>query len=137
MKPSSSTLWIFFNLTLGAVAGATLGWGPLAAPRPLVAVLALAGAAVGAAIGVWSRPRPRRRYVGWGHGGIVLFVTLATLIPLYRIGAIAPPGETRAANFARLQRALDYAYPYFELKGGGSGRAVRPLRAPGRGRGQR
>ncbi|HNS02406.1 MAG TPA: S41 family peptidase [Anaerolineae bacterium] len=117
MKPSYSILWIFFNLTLGAIAGAALGWGPLAAPLPLIPGLALAGAAVGVAIGVWSRPRPRRRYVGWGHGGILLFVALATLIPLYRIGAIAPPGETRAANFARLQRALDYAYPYFELKG--------------------
>lgn len=41
----------------------------------------------------------------------------AALIPLYRIGAIAPPAESYAVNFQRFRRALDYAYPYFEAKG--------------------
>ncbi len=117
MKPSRVFLWILLNLALGLAGGVTLGWGPLAAPAPIIVALGLAGALLGAGIGRWSRPAARRRIVWAGHGLILLAVALATLIPLYRIGALTPPGETRAANFERLWRALDYAYPYFEQKG--------------------
>ncbi|MFQ3662883.1 MAG: S41 family peptidase [Chloroflexaceae bacterium] len=117
MKPSRAFLWVLFNLALGLAGGVTLGWGPLAAPAPVIVALGLAGALLGAGIGRWSRPVARRRIVWAGHGLILLAVALAALIPLYRIGALALPGETRAANFARLWHALDYAYPYFEQKG--------------------
>ncbi len=117
MKSSRATLWILFSLALGAAAGGLLGWGPLGASASLVVALGAAGGLAGGLIGAWSRPRPRRRYVWWGNGAILLILAAATAIPLYRIGRIAPPGESRMANYARLQRALDYAYPYFELKG--------------------
>ncbi len=117
MPTFRSQLWLLFNLILGAAAGVALGWGPLAAPAPLVVALGLAGALLGAGIGWWSRPRARRRIVWAGHGLILLAVALAALIPLYRIGMIAPPGESYRANFQRLWRALNYAYPYFEEKG--------------------
>ena len=42
---------------------------------------------------------------------------MAVLIPSYRVGMIAMPGETWEGNFRRLWRAMDYAYPYFEQKG--------------------
>lgn len=109
--------WPLFNLTLLGAAAAAVGWGPLAAPAAVIVALGLAGAAIGAAIGWWSRPSARRRIVWAGHALILLAVALAALIPLYRIGALAPPGETRTANFQRLRRALDYAYPYFAAKG--------------------
>lgn len=109
--------WLLLNTVLLAAGGVALGWGPLAAPMPVIVALGLAGALLGARIGRWSRPRARRRIVWMGHGVIVLIVALAALIPLYRIGMIAPPGESYGANFQRLWRALDYAYPYFELKG--------------------
>ena len=117
MKPFRATLWIVFNLALGLAAGVALGWWPLAAPAPVSAALGLAGALVGAGVGWWSQPAARRRIVWAGHGLILLSVALAAAIPLYRIGALTPPGETRSANFRRLWRALDYAYPYFREKG--------------------
>ncbi|GEM_PF-6895641 len=116
MKSLRATLWIVFNLALGLAAGVALGWGPLAAPAPVIVALGLAGALVGAGIGRWAGTQARRRAVWAGHGLILLAAALAALIPFYRVGALAPPGETRAANFQRLWRALDYAYPYFQEK---------------------
>jgi carboxyl-terminal processing protease len=46
-----------------------------------------------------------------------LAAVAAALVPLYRIGVILPPTGNRGANFERLWRAMDYAYPYFEEKG--------------------
>lgn len=116
MKPSRETLWILFNLALGFAAGLLVGWGPLGASTSMVVVLGLTGGLAGALLGAWSHFRPRRRYVWWGHCGVLLIIALATVVPLYRIGMIAPPSELPAVNFKRLQRALDYAYPYFALK---------------------
>lgn len=117
MRARRFPLWLLFNLTLLAAAGAALGWGPLAAPLPVILALGLAGATIGGAIGWWARTPARRRIVWAGHAAILLAVALAALIPLYRIGALTPPAESYAANFHRLWRALDYAYPYFEVKG--------------------
>lgn len=117
MLSSRSTLWLLFNLVLGLAAGVALAWGPLAAPAPIIVALGLSGALLGAGVASWSHTKARQRVVWAGHGLIVLAVALAALIPLYRIGALALPGETHQANFQRLWRALDYAYPYFELKG--------------------
>ena len=117
MKTPRSLPWILLNLLLLTAGGVTLGWGVLALPTPGVGALGLLGAALGGGIGWWSRPPARRRWVRAGHGIIFLGVALAAVIPLVRIGMIALPGESRAANFQRLWRALDYAYPYFEVKG--------------------
>lgn len=108
--------WVVFNLTLGLIAGLVLSWGPLAAPAPFVLALAAVGALGGAAIALWSQRRARQRHVLYAHGVIVIAVALATLVPLYRVGMIALPDETRAGNFERLWRAMDYAYPYFTYK---------------------
>jgi carboxyl-terminal processing protease len=109
--------WILPNLLLGLAGGLTLGWGPLAAPTAAIVALGLLGALGVGAVAWWSDRAGRRRWVLWGHAAIFTYVALAALIPLYRIGAIAPPGETRQGNFRRLRRALDVAYPYFEQKG--------------------
>lgn len=79
--------------------------------------LGLAGALIGVGIARWARTPRRRRVVWAGHAAILLAVALAALIPLYRIGTLAPLAESSAVNFQRLRRALDYAYPYFEAKG--------------------
>jgi len=42
---------------------------------------------------------------------------LAVLVPLYLVGTFPPPSDSYAANFDRLWRAVDAAYPYFDMKG--------------------
>jgi carboxyl-terminal processing protease len=117
-KSWSSRLWLALNLILGLIGGITLAWGPLAAPWPIVALLGLTGGLLGGLVGWWSASvRRRSRGVLLGHGVILLVVAAAALIPVYRIGMIAMPGETWEGNFRRLWRAMDYAYPYFEQKG--------------------
>lgn len=117
MQRSHSIGWVLLNLTLGLAGGVTLGWGPLAASTPVITAFGLAGALLGGGIGWRTQTKARRRWVLAGHGVIVLAVALAAVIPLYRIGMLRWPGETRSANFERLWRALDYAYPYFDEKG--------------------
>ncbi len=117
MQTRRSIPWIFINMILLAAGGVTLGWGPLAAPVPVIVGLGLLGALLGGGIGWWSCSKARRRGVRIAHGVIFLGVALAAIIPLYRVGTLPLPGETRSANFRRLWRALDYAYPYFEEKG--------------------
>jgi carboxyl-terminal processing protease len=117
MHRSHAIRWILLNLTLGLAGGITLGWGPLAASTPAIVLLGLAGALLGGAIGRWTPDKAQRRWVWVGHGVILLALALAAVIPLYRIGMLPLPGETRGANFERLWRALDYAYPYFAEKG--------------------
>ncbi len=119
MKGLRSPLWILFNLALGLVGGLTLGWGALAASGWVVVLLGFLGALLGAGIGWWSArgEGARRRYVLWGHGALFVLVVVAALIPLYRVGLLPLPLQSREANFERLWRAMDYAYPYFEEKG--------------------
>jgi len=117
MQRAHAIRWILLNLTLGLAGGITLGWGPLAAPTAGIVALGLLGALLGGGIGWRTQTKTQRRWVWAGHGVILLAVVLAAVIPLYRIGMLPLPGETRSANFARLWRALDYAYPYFEEKG--------------------
>ena len=108
-----------FNLLLGLAGGIALGWGPLAASTPVIVALGLAGALLGGGIGWWTQTKTQHHWLLAGHGVILLLlaVALAAVILLYRIGMLPFPGETRSANFARLWRALDYAYPYFAEKG--------------------
>jgi carboxyl-terminal processing protease len=110
-------VWTLFNSALGVLGGITLGWGPFAAPTPVIVALGLLGAFAGGALGWASARANRRRWVWAGHGIIIVGVAVAALIPLYRIGMITVPGESWSANFGRLWRAMDYAYPYFEAKG--------------------
>ena len=117
MRTLHSLCWTLFNLLLGLVGGITLGWGPLAASTPVIVTLGLTGALLGGSIGWWTPAKAQRRWVLAGHGVIFLAVALAAVIPLYRIGMLPLPGETRSANFKRLWHALDYAYPYFAEKG--------------------
>lgn len=117
MQRSPSIRWVLLNLILGVVGGVTLARGPLAASTPVITALGLAGALLGGGIGWRTQTTAQRRWVLAGHGVIVLAVALAAAIPLYRIGKLRWPGETRSANFERLWRALDSAYPYFEEKG--------------------
>lgn len=117
MRTSHTIHWTLFNLILGLAGGITLGWGPLGASTSVIVALGLAGALFGGAIGRWTQTPAQRRWVWAGHGVILLAIALAVLLPLYRIGMLSLPGETRSANFARLWRALDYAYPYFAEKG--------------------
>lgn len=117
MNIPPSMPWILLNLLLLTAGGVTLGWGVLALPAPGVVALGLLGAALGGGLGGWSHSPARRRWVRAGHGLILLGIALATVIPLVRIGILQWPGESYSANFRRLWRALDYAYPYFELKG--------------------
>ncbi len=119
MKGLRSASWILLNLALGLAGGLTLGWGALAASGWVIVLLGCLGALLGGLLGGWSAQGggARRRYVLWGHGAILLFVVLAALIPLWRAGMLPLPLESRKANFERLWRAMDYAYPYFEEKG--------------------
>lgn len=109
--------WTLLNAAAGLVGGLTLGWGPLAAPAAVIVALGLLGALLGGTVARRADRAGQRRWVLRGHAAILAAVALAALIPLYRIGALAPPGETRQGNFRRLWRALDAAYPYFEQKG--------------------
>jgi len=109
--------WTLLNAAAGLAGGLTLGWGPLAAPTAVIAGLGLLGALLGAAAARWADRAGQRRRLLLAHAALLVAVALAALIPLYRIGALAPPGEGRVGNFRRLRRALDAAYPYVELKG--------------------
>jgi carboxyl-terminal processing protease len=117
MKRQSTLAWILFNLALGVLGGVTLGWGPLAASTPVILVLGVLGAWIAGGLAWVSARGGRRRWMLGGHAMIVLGVSLAAVIPLYRIGMLRVGKESWSTNFERLWRAMDYAYPYFEAKG--------------------
>ena len=117
MHKTRDRVWIVLNITLGAVGGVTLGWGPLAASMPVIVALGLLGAGIGGGLAWISAQADRWRWLLGGHVIIVLGVLLATLIPLYRMGMLRTGHESWSTNFERLWRAMDYAYPYFEVKG--------------------
>jgi carboxyl-terminal processing protease len=93
----------------------------------LVVLAGLAGAAVNG--GLWLRQqiaavrdqtgRARRWWRGLMlvHASIFLAVSVIAGVQLYQVGLFPPLTQDRLANFDRLARAMDRAYPYFELKG--------------------
>jgi C-terminal processing protease CtpA/Prc len=51
------------------------------------------------------------------HASIFLAVSVIAGVQLYQVGLLPPLTQDRLVNFDRLTRAMERAYPYFELKG--------------------
>jgi carboxyl-terminal processing protease len=110
----------------GGATGGFVAWGPLMAGRGVMVLAGIAGAALHG--GLWLRQQlaavrgergvARRWLRGLllAHGGILLAVGAVVGLQLYRVGLLAPPARDRLASFDRLTRAMEMAYPYFDLK---------------------
>lgn len=120
-------IWVLINFVLGTVGGAMLAWGPLTGERWLISILAILGGLLGGGVWAWQqtlslqgKARLARR---WARGlmvvqaGIVMTVSITAAWQLYQVGAFAPVGQDRVANFEHLWKAINDHYPYFELKG--------------------
>ena len=122
-----SGLWILLNIALGAAAGGTLAWGPLAGGPALQLALAVALALMAAALAVQpvaasvrgrdESARGWRRGLAAAHLAIFLGVGSLAVGQLYRSGFFPPVGQSYVENFDHLGRALAETYPYFALKG--------------------
>jgi carboxyl-terminal processing protease len=119
--------WVILNMSLGALLGGILMWGPLGAARSVVFITgSVGGLLVG---GLWlfhqlakvrrgnGRTQPWQRALAWGTLVIFVGATVITGFHFYRLGAFLPPWErSYVANFERLGLAIERHYPYFEEK---------------------
>ena len=116
-RPIVGVLWVILHLLLGALLGAAIGWGPLAAPTGGILVLAVGLATLFVGLAWWAWRVQRIHLLLWGHVGILLLIGGISLVPLYRVGTFPPPSQAPEANLRRLLAAMAYAYPYAEEKG--------------------
>ena len=118
--------WVLLAVVWGGANVGFLAWGPLMAGWPLVVLAGFAGAALNG--GLWLRQQiavvrgqtrlARRWWRGLilTHASIFLAVSVIAGVQLYQVGMFPPLTQDRVANFDRLVRGMEVAYPYFDLK---------------------
>lgn len=111
---------ILFTCVLAGVTAGAFVFAPLHLPVSVAVTVAILAGLLYAWLWTQARRAAHPRRWNWTLAtvpfGVITAAAVPALIRLYSMGQFAPLSQGRVANFDRLVRAMDRAYPYFDAK---------------------